>query len=470
MRSANSLWPGVTVCSERRHPTALLVLRETRARSARACHPYSVLSSILPAVFTGIVFVVALVRLPAWHPSQVWAGSWAVATALYALRLLPYRDLSWLTASLICGAVVVFAVGVPLGERIARRRQVSHRARDDMSSITLAAWLSIALLAVTLAVFLAQLVSRYGAAHVLRISPEVKAYLSSGAGPLSATYVDAAFAATALCALVAALSSSGRRLRWLAGAAVCAATVYFSTSRGFIVVAVITGLAAFAAAASHVDRRRLAVLSLAALPVILAMFIGLGSLLGKTYRNSTIGEFDNFFSRHPAVRSLALPYQDLSAGIPALDLLAGVSTTWGRAYGCATAPPACGVLRKLGIPLVRVPVAGPFTKAPLQWNAYTFLDRFLIDGGTALCLLFVAATGVLAGYFWARARAGSAAAIIVYAIGLSALISAYRQNLLQVVFFASLFGVGVLLLARNLLRFRDVLGRRLPTWSGESSR
>ena len=66
-------------------------------------------------------------------------------------------------------------------------------------------------------------------------------------------------------------------------------------------VAVITGIAAFALGASDVDRRRLAIISLAALPVILAMFIALGSLLGKTYRNSTIGDFDNFFSRNPAM-------------------------------------------------------------------------------------------------------------------------------------------------------------------------
>jgi oligosaccharide repeat unit polymerase len=419
------------------------------------------LSSILPAAFTGAVFVLTLVRLPALHPSQVWAGSWAVATLLYALRLLPYRDLSWLTALLICGAVVAFVAGVPLGERLARRRRVARDIQQDAAAISLAAGLTIALLAFTLAIFLAQLVSKYGTSRVLRISPEVKAYLSSGTGPVSATYVDVAFAATAFCAMAGALSSSSRRLCWLTLASVCAGTVYFSTSRGFIVVALITGLAAFAAAGSQADRLRLAMLSLAALPVILALFIGLGSLLGKTYGNSTVGEFDNFFSRHPATKSLALPYQDLSAGIPALDLLVGASSTWGRAHGCATAPPVCGVIRKLGVPVVRVPVAGPFTKAPMPWNAYTFLDRYLIDGGTALSLLFVVATGAFAGYFWARARARSAADMIVYAIGLSALVSAYRQNLIQVVFFASLLSIGVLLLARRLVRYTDAFGRRL---------
>src|SRR5882672_3986654 len=103
------------------------------------------MSSIVPAAFTGVAFLVAIRRLPALHPVQVWAGSWAVATVLYALRLLPYRNLSWLTAGLICGAVAAFAAGAPLGVRIARRRQVSRVAREEVGSVVLAAWLSIAL-------------------------------------------------------------------------------------------------------------------------------------------------------------------------------------------------------------------------------------------------------------------------------------------------------------------------------------
>jgi hypothetical protein len=423
------------------------------------------LSSVLPAAFTGIVFLVALRRLPPLHPVQVWTGSWAVATVLYAFRLLPYRSLSWLTAGLICGAVVTFAVGAFLGARLARQRQVSRAARSQVESIELAAWLSIGLLAVTLTAFLVQLISRYGVVHVLRITPEVKLYLSSGAGPLSGIYVDVAVAATVICALAAALADArGPRRRWLAATAACAGTVYFSTSRGFIVVAAISGLAALVVASRSVNPRRLAAVSLAGGLVILIMFIGLGTLLGKTYANSTIGNFDNFFSRNPAVSSLALPYQDLTAGIPALDLLVGASPTWGSAHGCATAPIACGVVRKLGVPAVRVPVAGPFTEAPMPWNAYTFLDRFLIDGGTALALVLVVITGVLAGYFWARARAGSATGIIIYAISVPALVAAYRQNLLELVFLASLVGIGLLVLARLLLRCRSLLRQRLANF------
>ena len=420
------------------------------------------MSSILPAVFTGIVFVVTLWRLPLLHPVQLWSGSWAVSTSLYALRLLPYRDLSWLTAGLICGGVVAFAAGVPLGERIAARRQVSRPARSDVATVQLAAWLSIALLTVTLAAFLSHLIARFGVVRTLRITTEVKVYLAGAEAPASGGYVQVAVAAAALCALAAALAgTAGLRRRWLVAAIACAGTAYFSTSRGFIGVALIAGLASLGVAAMNIDRRSLVKMTIALGAVMLVLFFGLGAVIGKTYGNSTIGGFDNFFSRHQAVSSLALPYEDLTASVPSLDLLVRDSTTWGRAHGCATAPIACGVVRKLGVPAVRVPVTAPFTSAPLQWNAYTFLDRFLIDGGTALTLVLVAITGVLAGYLWARARAGSTVGIIIYAIGAPALVFAYRQNLIELAFLASLLGAGLLLVARLLSRLR--FARRMQT-------
>jgi hypothetical protein len=274
-------------------------------------------------------------------------------------------------------------------------------------------------------------------------------------------YVEVAVAAGALCVLAGVLAGAGRaRRRWLVAAIGCSATAYFSTSRGFIAVALIAALTALGVAGAGVNRRALLAMLLAAAVAVLALFFGLGAVIGKTYGNSTIGQFDNFFSRHPAVSSLALPYEDLTAGIPALDLLVADSTTWGRAHGCATAPIACGVVRKLGVPAVRVPVAAPFTAAPLQWNAYTFLDRFLIDAGTALALVLVAITGAVAGYLWARARAGSTAAILLYAISAPALVFAYRQNLIELVFVASVLGCGLLLAGRALSRLRGGWDRR----------
>jgi oligosaccharide repeat unit polymerase len=424
-----------------------------------------VLSSILTAVFTGIFFLAALRLLPPLHPVQVWSGSWAIAMALYALRLLPYRNLSWLTAGLICGGVAAFAAGAGLGDRLAGRRRVPRRVPEEVKVVALAAWLSVALLAVSLGAFLAQLVSKYGVSRVLRISPDVKLYLSGGEAPLSGAYVEVAIAAAAICALAAALATArGPRLRWLVAAAVCSGSVYFSTSRAFIVVALIVGLSALVLARMSVNRRLLATGALAAGIAAVAIFIGLGAVLGKTYGNSTIGGFDNFFSRHPAVSSLALPYQEVTASIPALDLLTRVSTTWGVSDGCATVPIACGVVRRLGVPAPRVPVTGPFTKVPLQWNGYTSLERFLGDGGTALALVLVAVSGLVAGYWWARARAGSAGGILIYAIIVPALVAAYRQNLIELVLVAACISVGLLLLARLLASLRDPFVRRAAKW------
>jgi oligosaccharide repeat unit polymerase len=418
------------------------------------------LSSILPALFTGIAFLVAVRTLPLLHPFQIWTGSWALATVLYALRLLPYRNLSWLTAGLICGSIVVFGAGAALGTRLADGGQVRRSVRGEVQTVELAAWLSICLLAVTFTAFIAQLVSRYGVTRVLRVSPDVKLYLAGGEAPLSGTYVDAAIAAAAICALAGGLTETkARRWGWLLAAAVSAGTVYFSTSRAFIAVAVIAGLIALLGAQITIDRRRLVTTVLTTGLVSIIIFIGLGAALGKTYGNSGIGEFDNFFSRHPAVSWLALPYQDTTAGIPALDLLVGVSTTWGTAHGCATAPIPCGILRKLGAPAERVPVTGPFTKVPLQWNGYTFLDRFLIDGGTALALVLVAATGLLAGHLWTRARAGATLAIIMYAVSVPSLVFAYRQNLIAQATVVAVIGVALLSLARVLPGFRAIARR-----------
>jgi oligosaccharide repeat unit polymerase len=421
------------------------------------------LSSVLPAIVTCVVFLYALLRLPLLHPVQLWSGSWAVATGLYALRLLPYRDLGWLTAALICGGILAFAVGAWIGARGAARLAAPRRAGErEVELVKLAARLSLALLAFTLAVFLAQLISRFGAGAVLRISAQVKLYLSSGSAPFAGTYVNVAVATTVLCVMAAVLDGRAPAMRrWLLAAGASAGSVYFSTSRGFVAIAIVAGLAALALS-RKVNVRRLTAIVLAAVVVISLSFIGLGSLLGKTYGNSRIGEFDNFFARNPSVSWLALPYQDASASIPALDLLVRYSTTWGRAHGCATAPIACGVVRKLGANPVRVPVAGPFTKGPLPWNAYTFLDRFLIDGGTALTLLLVAGTGLLAGFFWTRARAGSVIGLITYAIGVPALVGAYRQNLLELVGLAAIVAMILLLLSRPLSRAQiRGLGRRI---------
>src|SRR5207253_621139 len=162
-------------------------------------------------------FLVAARALPLLHPTQVWTASWALGTVLYSLRLLPYIHLSWLTASLICGSIVAFAAAAPLGERLACR----SRARPA----------------------------------------------ATGIGDVSA---------------LAAGRASSRRARrgWLVAATGSASTVYFSTSRGFIAVALAAGLTAFALAMSDAHRRALVRLTLGMVVVTFVLFVGLGAVIG----------------------------------------------------------------------------------------------------------------------------------------------------------------------------------------------
>ena len=417
----------------------------------------------MPAVIACVALVIALRRVPVLHPIVLWTGSWAMSTLLYALRLLPYRDLSWLTTALICGSILTFAAGVAGGTRLASRARPRARTSPAAAQVEIAAVLALALLALTLAAFVANLIAKFGVAHTLRISAEVKVYLSSNEAPASGVYVDFAIAGATLCALCATRATQRRARRvWLALAALAASSVYFSTSRGFIAVALASALVAFAIASRVRSHRRIAVGAIVAGFVVVVLFVSLGAVIGKTYGNSAIGQFDNFFSRHTLARPLALPYQDATASIPALDLLVRYSPTFGIAHGCATAPIACGALRKLGLHVLRVPVAGQFTALPLQWNAYTFLDRFLIDGGVIVTLLLVGLTGAVVGYLWQRALRGSLHGTVLYAISAPALVAAYRQNLIELVALAAIATLVLLLCASRLARV-EAFSRWLPT-------
>jgi oligosaccharide repeat unit polymerase len=419
------------------------------------------MSSVLPAICSAVIFVLALWRLPLLHPVQLWSGSWTFSCVLYALRLLPYRDLSWLTAALLCGSLVTFTAGALIGDGVGRRWVTARRVANGQV-IRFAGGLALALLAVFSVAFVLDLSSRFGIAHVVRISPQVKAYLAGGEAPFLSVYVEVAIAASVICAL-ASTRAEGRisQRLWLLGALAAVALIYFSTSRAFILMALIASLGVLLLAAGAIPRRRLVAGVIAVTLVAALIFVGLGSVLGKTYGSSTIGQFDNFFSEHPALSSLALPYEDATASLPALDLLTHASSTWGVARGCASVPIACGVLRKAGVPAPRVPVTGPFTSVPLSWNGYTFLEKPLLDGGTALALVLVAIVGLMAGFVWSFARGGSMVGVIVYAISLPALVAAYRQNLVELVVVTSIIALAVYLLARILSDVAAPLAGRL---------
>jgi oligosaccharide repeat unit polymerase len=405
--------------------------------------------SVLPSLVLLTIFMVALIRLPPLHPIQIWSASWTLALMLYALRLIPYRNLSWLTVVLICGGTLSFALGTLAGEGIGRRI-FSRDMRPPPqtlapTAVRLAARASLLIGAVLLAVFLGQLTLRYGLVSTLRVSRPVRLALVSGAAPKSFLYARFAIVAAGLCSLAAVLAvDRASRRRWLLACACAISSLYFSTGRQLIVNALIVAVVVFVLASgrSIVRGRLISVTSRLAL-LTLVIFVGVGAVIGNTYQTNAESKFNNVFSRHAAISWLAPAYAHASAPIPALDIAVKVSSTWGRAYGCATAAFECRMLRHVGLNVDEEPPAPPFTQAPLPWNAYTFLGTLLNDGGTALLLVLVALCGSLIGVLWSLHRSGNAYGTILYAFSVPALVWAYRQNLLDAEAGAAFLAIGL---------------------------
>jgi hypothetical protein len=416
------------------------------------------MSSVLPAIVVLAMFAVALVCLPALHPIQIWTGSWALSLTMYALNLLPYRSLSWLTVALICGGTVTFSLGALAGEWTARRTflrrpQAGPNTLSD-AGIRFAARASLAAGAILLAVFLAQLTRRYGLVGALRVSHTVRLGFVSGAAPKSFVYSEFAVVGAALCSLAAVQAVDRRsRRRWLLACACAIGSLYFSTARQLVADALIVAVVVFVLANSRplVRRRLIGVTATVAL-LTLVIFLGVGAIIGNTYQTSDESQFDNFFSRHPAISWVAPAYVDASAPIPALDIAVKVSRTWGRAHGCASAPFECRMLRHVGLDVEQQPLAPPFTQSPLPWNAYTFLGSVIIDGGTALVLVLVALCGLLIGVIWSLHRSRNTYGTLVYAFVVPALVWAYRQNMLDVELDAAILAIGLAWAATRVRR------------------
>lgn len=424
------------------------------------------MTSVLPSILLIALLLVALVRLPALHPIQLYSAPWAAATTLYAFKLLPYRSLSWFTAAFICGAALAFSLGTLAGDRVLRRFS-SHETPSTSPAfrpraVRLAALTTLIIGGLLFTAFLAQTVARFGITDTLLVSRGVRQTLIGGAAPRSFAYVRFAFPAVVLCSLAAALATNpaGRR-RWILASACAAGSLYFSTSRGLVVDALImVGVIQLSASGrARIGTRSAALASAIAMSAVI-IFVGVGVLGGHTFTRSGIGSFSNFFSRHPVTSMLALPYQDISAPVVALDVRLANSTTWGRAHGCSTFWLECRLARDVGLSTDQEPLQSPFTGSPLPWNAYTFLDTFLVDGGKALAIVLVAIMGTLIGMVWSLSRKGIGYATILYAFSVPVLVFSYRQNLLDTFASAALGTIVLLWAAERLSRPQGI--RREP--------
>lgn len=392
----------------------------------------------------------SLVRLPLFHPAQLWSIPWAVWTTLYAVHLLPYKPMRLATALLILGSTAAFVGGILLAERFGRGKRLpstklwcdrpqwtlpkvgevqaaNGRARK---AVTYAALIAALLALLLFLAFIVQASQSFGLKDALISTPEVRLAIGTGAFAVTIKYLYFSFASVAIAACAAGLASGRvQRYRWIALAAAVGATTYFSTGRSNVVIATIIGLVAYALGrARPISLRHLATAGTLLCVFGLAIFLGVGSLLGKTFENSEIATMQTPFTDHPALSQFALPYEYASAPIAALNERVTISSTWGRARGCATLFSLCGTLSAVGVDVQPEPRIRPFTGRPLPWNTYTALEAPLIDGGYALAVPILGLLGLLVGLLWRAVKAGSLLALLAYSLLTPALVLTYGKN------------------------------------------
>jgi oligosaccharide repeat unit polymerase len=391
--------------------------------------------AIALAVVLSVFACLAIVRLPAMHPAQLWLIPWALATIFFAAHLLPYRTIQLRTVVIIVGCAGTFVAGSLIGERVLARQIApnpeSERLNGAPLQVSLAARLVLVALVLTCSVFVLQLVKDFGVRSALISSGQVR--LAIGAGGLSLTikYIYFAFAAVSLSTIMAgAARQSATRNRWLAAAVGSGLSLYFTTARSDMIVALVIGLLTWGVARPDTVTRARLLLTLGALIVLaLLIFTVGGAIIGKTLTSNELSTINSPFTRDSALTDLALPYEYLSAPIAGLQREVALSSTWGRDDGCATLHVVCQILRKAGLNVHPEPAIRAETRAPLSWNAYTSLDFLLIDGGFVWVAPMTLVLGLLMGALWAGARKGRVRLVALYAIfGSTLLLSAYQNS------------------------------------------
>lgn len=377
--------------------------------------------------------ILSIRRLGVLHPATLWLAAWAAATTLLTLPALPYVPLSLAAVAIIAAWSAAFCAGTLIGSH--RRVTVcfAQRLRRDHSDVALAAALGIALALAGLGSFLVQTAASYGLHAALVSDINVRLAIGAGETPVTIKYIYFAFAAAALAGVAAgSATKTPERRRWLGVAAFAIGMQYFSTGRSNIfLAAVIACMGYLLVAARPLSRRQAIAVGGGIVALALAVFVGMGSLLGKSFDNSDLRTFDNAFVRHDVLRPLALPYQYLTAPLPGFDAVRSVTPATGRG-ACMTLSPVCAVGAKIGLPVSSEPGLAGFTRPPNSWNTFSALYAPLVDAGPWLGALIMFAEGLLFGLLWGLLRLGWIHALVAYAVMASAVLySTIEGTLLQ---------------------------------------
>jgi hypothetical protein len=383
--------------------------------------------SIALAAVLAATAIWSLARLAPLHPAQLWSITWALSSGLYALRLLPYRRISWADAALIAGCACAFVIAAVIAGRRPRAAAPAPGPAAGYATTARAAAIAGAVAAPLMVAYLAQAISRYGLSGAILAPAPLRDAIGRGQLAVTIKYLYPAIAVVALASVAAARASSRRlRLRWLCVAAAGVASLWFATGRATVAQGAIIGACAYCLSRERpLHRRRFIGGIAAAAALTLAVFTAGGALIGNTYHaNADLHQVPSVFRSHPLISGLALPYAYASAPIAALGVQIDVASTWGDGHGCATLPPACSALRRVGIEAPAVSRIRPFTSQPLAWNTYTALDAPLIDFGSALAIPALALLGFGIGALWRAALGRGALAITAYSVQAAALVTA----------------------------------------------
>jgi hypothetical protein len=375
----------------------------------------------------------ALWRLTPLHPAQLWLAPWTAAVCLYALGLLPYRDMDLLAAVVVGGSAMLVVTGSLIGDRFGSRLSgplVSATPRRVV--VERATMLLLALTAAGLLAFLVQVTLEWGVRSALVSSPDVRRTMGAGGYPLTIKYLYPLLGASILTGVCAGLAEGRRRRAWVVAAIATALAAYFSTGRSTVVLAGLIAATAFVLT-SGVRLRPWRLVGAGALTgalAVAALILG-GSLIGKTFANSELRTIDSVFTRTETLNALALPYQYASAPIAALNELVAVSPTVGGSDGCAIAVAVCTVAAGFGLPTKPEPAIRRFTASPLKWNTYTALDAPLLDGGIVAVGPVTFGLGIVLGLSWALACRRTLVGLVTYPmLATAALFSSIQFNFL----------------------------------------
>ncbi len=282
--------------------------------------------------------------------------------------------------------------------------------------------------AVVLLAFVYQVASVYGLGAALITSATVRLAIGAGFAAVTIKYVYLALATAVLATLAAGMEPDRRRRRrhlGLFGAS--AASIYFSTGRGTLLLILIVGATTYFSVVGLRVSRLLA-LGAGAMTLAVVTIVVLGTLVGKTFTNSPLVNVQSSFTARPQVSALALPYEYLSAPVAFVGQEVSRATTTGTTHGCATLAPACAVLKAVGLDVHPETLIRPFTPPPIVWNTYTALDLPLLDGGFVFALPIVFLLGLGTGVAWGHARRRYLWGIVVYGVLSSAVVFSIGQN------------------------------------------